>query len=107
MAQPIASDQVAVRDNADAARYEALLDGELAGIVDYRDRGGRRILVHTRVLDAFKGRGIGNRLAAGTLQLARADKLRIVPRCPFIRAYMERHPEYRDLLGGEPLPAAD
>jgi predicted GNAT family acetyltransferase len=90
---------IEVRDNPERGRYEIAVDGELAGVSEYRDRGGRRIFVHTEVDDAFSGRGLGNRLAAGALDDARSRAIRVVPRCPFIRAYIERHPEYRDLLG--------
>ena len=91
-----------IRDNADRGRYELTVDGELAGISDYRDRGGRRIFVHTEVDPAFSGRGLGNRLAAGVLDDAASRSIRVVPRCPFIRAYIERHPEYRRLIGPQP-----
>lgn len=102
---PAGEPVVAVRDNADAARYEITVDGDLAGVAEYRDRGGRRIFVHTVVDRSFSGRGLGNRLAAGALDDARERGLRIVPRCPFIRSYIERHAEYRSLLGGEqPTP---
>jgi predicted GNAT family acetyltransferase len=87
-----------VRDNPDANRYELLVDGELAGVADYRDRAGRRIFVHTVVDQAFAGRGLGNRLAKGALDDAVARGMRVVPRCPFIRAWLERHPEYRNRL---------
>lgn len=90
---------VEVRDNPAQGRYEVSVNGELAGVAEYRDRAGRRIFVHTVVDPAFSGRGIGNRLAAGALDDARRRGLRVVPRCPFIRGYVERHPEYRSLLG--------
>ncbi len=96
---------VEVRDRAERGRYELTVDGELAGVADYRDRAGRRIFVHTEIDSAFSGRGLGNRLAAGALDDAAARGLRVVPRCPFIRAYIERHAEYRPLLG--PQAAAD
>lgn len=93
---------IEVRDNAERGRYELHVDGELAGVADYRDRGGRRIFVHTEVDSAFSGRGLGNRLAAAVLDDASSRQLRVVPRCPFIRAYIQRHPEYRSLLGAQP-----
>jgi predicted GNAT family acetyltransferase len=102
-------EETTVRDNPAAGRYEALLGGEVAGYAEYRDRGGRRIFVHTVVDDAFAGRGVGTRLAAGALDDARARGLRIVPRCPFIRAFIKRHPEYGHAVeGGEGIgPAED
>lgn len=96
----MADETTEVRDNAAEGRYELLLDGELAGVAEYRDRGGRRIFVHTVVDPAFAGRGLGNRLARGALDDAIQRGLAIVPRCPFIRAWLERHPEYRERLVG-------
>lgn len=96
MSQPSA--EVLVHDNQVAQRYEARLDGTVVGYLDYRDRNGRRFLVHTEVDPALGGRGIGSRLAAGALSDARARNLPVVPRCPFVRAYLERHPEYADLV---------
>jgi predicted GNAT family acetyltransferase len=93
----MADDEIVIRDNPEKQRYEALVKGAVAGFVDYRDRG-RRIFVHTEVDKAYGGRGIGNRLAAGALDLAREAGLRVVPRCPFIRAFIARHPEYRSAL---------
>jgi predicted GNAT family acetyltransferase len=94
------TDAIEVRDNPDESRYELLLDGELAGVADYRDRAGRRIFVHTVVDPAFSGRGLGNRLARGALDDALEHGLPIVPRCPFIRSWLERHPEYAARLVG-------
>lgn len=91
---------VEVRDNPAADRYELHVDGELAGVAEYRDRGGRRIFVHTEVGDAYAGRGLGNRLARGALDDALARGLHVVPRCPFIRAWLERHPDYAARLIG-------
>lgn len=92
--------EIGVVDNPAEDRYEIRVDGELAGVAEYRDRGGRRIFVHTVIDDAFAGRGLGNRLAAGALDDAIGRGLPIVPRCPFIRAYLERHPDYRARIGG-------
>lgn len=90
---------VEVVDVPEAHRYEARLDGSLAGFLDYRFRGDDRIvLVHTDVDPAFEGRGIGRSLARHALDDARARGLGVVPRCPFVLAFLERHPEYRDLV---------
>jgi molybdenum cofactor cytidylyltransferase len=76
------------------------VDEELAGVAEYRPAGNRLVFVHTEVLPAFAGRGIGNRLAAGTLDATRARGLKVTPRCPFIAAYIRSHPEYRDMVVG-------
>jgi uncharacterized protein len=86
-----------VQDNPARGRYEALVDGQVAALLFYRARKGELILVHTEVADEFEGQGIGSRLVAGALEDIRARGLRIVPICPFVKAYLERHPEYTDL----------
>lgn len=96
MAEPA----IEIRDNPAEERYDLLVDGELAGMAEYRDREGRRIFFHTEVDDAYAGRGLGNRLARGVLDDALARGLRVVPRCPFIRAWLERHPDYAARLLG-------
>ncbi len=87
-----------VRDNPDGQRYEALVDGQLAGSIHYREREDALVLVHTQVEEGFEGQGIGSRLVAGALDDIRARGLRIVPICRFVRGYLERHPEYEDLI---------
>ena len=77
-----------------ARRWQARLDGELAGYAEYRLLRGRIMFTHTVVEPRFEGRGIASRLARAALDSAVALELRIIPRCPFIRAYLEGHPEY-------------
>jgi predicted GNAT family acetyltransferase len=97
---------VEVTDEPDRGRYEARVDGELAGFAEYQVRGGRRIFTHTEVHDRYEGQGVGSRLAAGALDLARASGEPVVAKCPFIASYIERHPEYGDLLARSPAEAA-
>ena len=87
-----------LRDNPDKRRYEALVDGEVAGSIYYHERDDGLVLVHTEVEEAFKGQGIGSKLAAATLDDIRSRGLRIQLMCPFVRSYVERHPEYQDLI---------
>ena len=77
-------------------RWEAHVGEELAGYAEYRAVTGRIIFTHTVVEPRFEGRGIGTRLARAALDDAVARGLRITPHCPFIRAYLERHPKYRE-----------
>jgi predicted GNAT family acetyltransferase len=87
-----------VTDNLAKQRYETQL-GEAVAFLTYRDRpDGVRVLVHTEVPPAFEGRGIGGRLVKSALDAARRDGRRVVPQCPFVRSYIERHPEYADLV---------
>jgi len=87
-----------VADNPGESRYEALLGDRIVGISEYHLRPGVIRFLHTETDPAFGGRGFGSRLAAGALDDARARGLRVIPKCPFIRAYVRRHPEYADLL---------
>lgn len=91
--------EVEVADNPEARRYEAHLDGELAGHVVYRaSDDGTLVLVHTVVLPEFEGRGVASGLASALLEDVRRRGLKIVPMCSFIRGYLERHPEHDDLV---------
>jgi predicted GNAT family acetyltransferase len=87
-----------VRDNPDELRYEILRGGELLGEIRYQSKPGVITLVQTEVTPAGEGQGVGSRLVAGALDDIRARGLRLVPVCPFVRAYLRRHPEQRDLV---------
>jgi len=89
---------VQVVDNPDAARFEIRVDGALAGFAAYRDKGDRLVFTHTEIDDAYGGQGLGGRLAATALDEVRRRGLLAVPQCPFIRAYIDRHPAYADLV---------
>jgi predicted GNAT family acetyltransferase len=88
----------AVTDAADRERYEARADDALAGILQYRRRPELIALVHTEVLPAFEGQGVGGALARFALDDARASGTAVLPFCPFVNAYIQRHPEYTDLV---------
>lgn len=92
------ADDVRIRDRADASRYELTVGDGLAGIAEYHDRSGTRIFDHTRVDDAFSGRGLGTRLAAAVLDDALGRGMAVVVRCPFLRSFLEREPEYADRI---------
>jgi uncharacterized protein len=89
-----------VSDATNAQRYEAHLDDELAGVLEYVDKRGRIALVHTEVAPAFEGRGIGAALARFALDDARSRGLRVIASCPFVRSYLARHPEDHDIVIG-------
>jgi predicted GNAT family acetyltransferase len=94
-----------VRDNRDRSRYELLVDGAVAGFVQYSMRGGRLILVHTEIDEARAGHGLASILVSGVLDDVRRRGLRIVPVCPFVERYIGRHPEYDDLVDHEMFDA--
>ena len=82
----------------EASRYELRLDGRLIGLAAYHRRDGRMAVTHAEVDPSCEGRGFGSRLVAGLLDDAREQGLQVVPLCPFVAHYIERHPDYADLL---------
>lgn len=91
-------DEISVSDVADQSRYEARVDGKLAGFVEYELEPGRILFLHTETEDGFEGKGVAGRLASGVLDDARKRGLAVVPLCPFVAGYIERHPGYGDLV---------
>jgi uncharacterized protein len=89
---------VEVVDVPEASRYELRSGGRLIGLAAYRRRNGRIAFTHTEVDESCEGRGFGSRLAAAALEDARRDGSDVVPLCPFIAHYIERHPEYAQLV---------
>jgi predicted GNAT family acetyltransferase len=87
-----------VIDNPDERRYEIHSDGQLAGYLVYGSRPGLIALVHTETLPEFEGRGFGGKLVRGALDHARARGMSVLPFCPFVNGWIERHPEYLDLV---------
>lgn len=87
-----------VTDNEAAGRFEIEVDGEVAGFAEYRLRDGAMSLTHTVVEPAYEGRGVGSALVEGALDAARERGLAVLPYCPFVRDYVEKHPEYADLV---------
>lgn len=75
-------------------RYEILVGERLAGFAQYRERGDRRIFFHTEIGDEFGGRGLGGVLAKRAIRETIEQGKVIVPLCPFIAAYLKKHPEY-------------
>ena len=85
-----------VRDEAEE-RFSIDTGGEPA-FLTYSLADGKLYLLHTEVPDALEGRGLGSGLVRAALEHARAEGLAVVPFCPFARAYLQRHPEYGDLV---------
>ncbi len=86
-----------VRDNTALSRFE-LDAGVVTAVVNYRIDSGTIALLHTETPPQARGQGLASQLIAGTLQIARARGLKVIPRCAFVRAYIAKHPEFRDLL---------
>jgi hypothetical protein len=96
MTEPRPDPQIA--DVPVRGRYEALVEGTLAGWVEYRRMGRRLVAIHTEVLPAFGGRGIAAALVQRVVADARATGVRISPMCPLFQAHFARHPEDQDVL---------
>ena len=87
-----------VRHNPEASRYEILLDGQLVGIADYRDRGDSIVFPHTEIDRSMRGRNLGAQLVQGALDDVRGSGKRVVPSCWYVAQFIDEHPEYHDLL---------
>jgi predicted GNAT family acetyltransferase len=89
---------VSVRDNPAEHRFEVHVDGRLAGFSAYYVSDGVITFTHTEVDDDVEGQGIGSTLVRTSLdQVRAAGVLRVRPLCPFVRAWIDRHPAYQDL----------
>ena len=87
-------DELRVEDNPAKHRYEARAGERLLGFILYRAEPDHIALIHTEVEPELEHRGVGSRLVAATLDDIHARGLAVVPICPFVRAYIRRHPEY-------------
>ena len=92
-----------IHDNPDATRYEIVVDGVLAGFARYVPRKGRVVMVHTEIGDAYEGQGLAGRLVQWALDDLRTRGLQVVPLCPYVARYIDKHPEYDDLVDHESL----
>ena len=78
-------------------RYELAVDGHLAATY-YAISGNVITFIHTEVPPELGGKGVGSKLIKGALDQVRADGLKVIAQCPFVKAYIEKHPDYADLL---------
>lgn len=90
-----------VRDAPSHNRYEATVDGTRAAEAYYRDVDRVRVFTHTEVEPEHEGQGVGSALVRAALDDVRASGRSLVAVCPFVRGYIERHPEYADLVDGK------
>jgi predicted GNAT family acetyltransferase len=87
-----------VRDNKARSRFEFDVEGGLA-FANYRLAPSTVIITHTETPRALRGRGIASELVQGALELIRADGLKVIAGCGFVVDYLNKHPEYADLVG--------
>jgi predicted GNAT family acetyltransferase len=92
-----------VRDNPAQLRYELIGDAcEVIGQIRYRREPGAVALVHTEVDPAYEGQGLAGLLVEGALRDLRQRGLRMIPICPYVRAWLRRHPDQADLVTSDP-----
>ncbi len=90
---------VDVVNDPEKGRFSAIVDGVIAGFTEYRVHSGDLyFFVHTEVDDDFSGAGVATMLIEGALNDVRAKGGRVVPLCPFVRAFIEGRPEYNDMV---------
>lgn len=95
----VAMSDVVVTHHPEESRYEAHIGGKLAGFAAYKIARGNQVFTHTEVDDAFEGQGVGGALARAALDDVRErGEHQVVALCPFIAAWIERHPDYQDLV---------
>jgi predicted GNAT family acetyltransferase len=93
---------VRVSDVPERSRFEARIGADLVGFSAYERRGNVVVFTHTEVDDAHEGEGVGGELARAALDDVRRRGLRVIARCPFVAAWIQRHPDYADLLAHRP-----
>lgn len=90
--------EVSITDAEESDRFEAhTADGTLAGFLEYQRTADMVVYPHTVVEPAFEGKGVGGALAQAALDDARSRGLQVLATCPFVAAWLTRHPEYQDL----------
>jgi uncharacterized protein len=87
-----------ITDVSERRRYEISVDGVVVGIAEYRRRPGVISFIHTEIDPSHKGEGLGTSLVKAALDSARAEGLAVLPYCPFVRNFIDRHHEYLDLV---------
>ena len=79
-------------------RYEVHVDGERAGFTEAHERDGVVVMPHTEIDDAYSGQGLAGRLVRFALDDIRGRGLTVDPRCPYVKGWIDKHPDYQDLL---------
>ena len=100
-------DSPTVLDVAERSRFEIRVDGARAGQAFYSVAPGSIRFTHTEIDDAYSGRGLGGTLVRAALDSARARRLAVLPECTFVRSWIEKHPDYVDLVPEAERPRFD
>ncbi len=89
---------VSVVDAPERHRFEVSVDGATVGFCDYADEAGVRAFPHTEVDEAYGGRGLATVLIRTALDASRVAGLTVRPQCAAVRHFIDKHPEYADLV---------
>jgi predicted GNAT family acetyltransferase len=92
------TDRFEVRRNPDLDRYELLEGDDILGIADYRVEGDTVVFPHTVVDPRWRGQGLGAVLVEGALRDVRTTGRAVVPRCWYVKEFIDKHPQYKELL---------
>jgi predicted GNAT family acetyltransferase len=87
-----------VRKNAEASRYELVLDDEVVGVADYRVQGDAVVFPHTEITARLRGKGLAAELVRAALDDVRGTGSRVIPTCWYVAEFIDSNPEYQDLL---------
>lgn len=87
-----------VKNNVDANQFEIQLGDETAIITYYLKGDHIYVMLHTEVPPNYEGRGIANHLIHDSLEIVRAEGGKVVPICPSVKKYIQRHVEYQDMV---------
>ncbi len=88
---------IPLKDNKEAQQFELDVNGAIAFIA-YEPHKGALALTHTEVPEALEGKGVGSVLVLKTLEYIESQGQKIIPLCPFVRAYLQRHPEWERIV---------
>jgi predicted GNAT family acetyltransferase len=87
-----------ITHNADEQRYEIAVDGILAGFTQAFENGDVVTFPHTEIFDQFEGQGLASELVTGALDDVRVRGKKVIATCPYVKRFIDKHPEYADLL---------
>ncbi|GAB95000.1 hypothetical protein BJY21_001718 [Kineosphaera limosa] len=87
-----------VSRQTDPDRFEVTADGQVAGFTQFVDVEGQRIFFHTEIGEEFGGQGLAGIVVAQALAATREDGLRVVPVCPFVKKYVQKHHDFDDIV---------